>query len=316
MTHNTHTKYKNLMSPTNDYIFCRLFGSNDKKHRLISLLNAILNGKPHIQDVTIDPNEYKKTQYDGKSIRLDINATTDDGTRINVEMQCVHTKDIFSRSEFNQAVLMRDETIKEGEAYDKIPKRIVIWFVEQNATNRKGCMHETKLMFEANGVDPVEVASDNYRLFIIELAKINKEQKQIVGEMFDAWMAFIKDPNNISSVYSDSEEIQDALDELEYLTHDDETRSYYNYRLREIAAINASNTEHYRDGMEKGLQQGLQEGLQQGMAEGAKQKAIETALNLLKAGIDINIVCNSTGLDAKEIEMIMNDIEATTDQEK
>lgn len=44
--------------------------------------------------MTLDPTEYKKRSPDGKSVRLDIAATTDDNTRINIEMQCYHIENI------------------------------------------------------------------------------------------------------------------------------------------------------------------------------------------------------------------------------
>ena len=37
-----------------------VIGAKSHKRVLICLLNSILNGKPHINDITLDPNEYKK----------------------------------------------------------------------------------------------------------------------------------------------------------------------------------------------------------------------------------------------------------------
>ena len=54
-----------------DYVFAKLFGKRSHERVLVCLLNAILNGKPHIKNVTLDPTEYKKTSPDGKSVRLD-----------------------------------------------------------------------------------------------------------------------------------------------------------------------------------------------------------------------------------------------------
>ena len=55
---------------------------------LVCLLNSILNGYPYIKSVKLEPTEYKKTSANGKSIRLDIAATSDDGTILNIEVQC------------------------------------------------------------------------------------------------------------------------------------------------------------------------------------------------------------------------------------
>ena len=51
-----------LLPVKSDYVlFSRLFGAKSHKRVLIYLLNSILNGKPHINDITLDPNEYKKS---------------------------------------------------------------------------------------------------------------------------------------------------------------------------------------------------------------------------------------------------------------
>ena len=61
-----------LLPVSNDYVFSRLFGKRSHERVLVCLLNAILNGHPHIKSVTLDPTEYKKKTDDGKTIRLDI----------------------------------------------------------------------------------------------------------------------------------------------------------------------------------------------------------------------------------------------------
>ena len=103
----------NLLPVKNDYVFARLFGAKSHKRVLVCLLNSILNGKPHIKDITLDPNEYKKTSPDGKSIRLDIAATSDDSTIFNIEIQCKDEGNIGDRASFYQSKL-REGKLKEA----------------------------------------------------------------------------------------------------------------------------------------------------------------------------------------------------------
>ena len=55
-----------LLPPSNDYVFASLFGKKSHERVLVCLLNSILNGKPHIKSVKLEPTEYKKTSIDGK----------------------------------------------------------------------------------------------------------------------------------------------------------------------------------------------------------------------------------------------------------
>ena len=342
-----YEKIKNdddLMLPSVDYVFCRLFGSQNSKERLISLLNSILVGQPHIKDVIIDPTEYRKTTPDGKSIRLDVKATTDDGTIINValctkdidtilknsvaqgqainemqsavQMQCINVKDVISRAEFTNAVILRDYTIAQGQEYHQIPDRIIIWITLQDVTSRQGCIHEAVLMYKYNGVDPVEIASEHLRIFVIELSKLEAMNGQHLDDMFKGWMSFIKHPKNLSDKYLDIPIMQDALAELAYLSHNKEARMEYNDRMLFLSDVHSGMAEHYNDGMEKGLKEGeeigIKKGLEIGREEGAKQKAVETAKNLIKLNIlTIEQIADASGLSAEDVNALRDEGEIT-----
>ena len=49
-------------------------------------MNAILNGNPFIEDVTILNTETQKEDPNSKASRLDIEAITDTGTIVNVKI--------------------------------------------------------------------------------------------------------------------------------------------------------------------------------------------------------------------------------------
>ncbi|MDR2067533.1 MAG: Rpn family recombination-promoting nuclease/putative transposase, partial [Holosporaceae bacterium] len=63
-----------LLKPSSDFVFANLFGAEKHKRVLICLLNAILQGKPHIKSITLLNPQHKKQREDGKSTTLDIEA--------------------------------------------------------------------------------------------------------------------------------------------------------------------------------------------------------------------------------------------------
>ena len=89
---------KSIISPTTDFVFKRIFGTDDGKICLISLLNAILNGNPVVKNVEFLNSEPQKDVFDSKASRLDIEAEIDNGTIVNVELQCADSGDLDSRS--------------------------------------------------------------------------------------------------------------------------------------------------------------------------------------------------------------------------
>jgi hypothetical protein len=61
-----------------------------------------------------------------------------------------------------------------------------------------------------------------------------------------------------------------------------------------------------RDEREEGRDEGIKIGEKRGEKRGEKKGKIETAINLLKMGIDIDTIVNATGLKRKEIEKLIN----------
>ena len=116
-------EYK-LYDPKEDFIFKILFGSEENKSILISLLNAILKGKPHIKDLSLENNEISKIFKDGKSSRLDILAIDDNGIKYDIEMQCRKTKDIPNRALYYASKLFTKD-LKESDDYNT--SRVISW---------------------------------------------------------------------------------------------------------------------------------------------------------------------------------------------
>ena len=295
-----------LLPVKNDYVFSRLFGAKSHKRVLICLLNSILNGKPHINDITLDPNEYKKTSPDGKSIRLDIAATSDDGTIFNIEIQCKDEGNIGDRASFYQSKL-REGKLKSGDDYSSIPNIISIWISADSLTHRKGCVSEIVSMYKDNGVDPIEIASEKMRQFIIELTKLEATPKRFLNDMFTVWMQFIRDPNSIPPVFLNIPEVKEAMDELTHMSADPETRAEYDARVREMNRIYAGQTVKYKEGLEEGEKIGIEKGKAEERAKAeAEKKAekIESAKKMLSKGLEIQDIADFTGLSLAEIESL------------
>jgi predicted transposase YdaD len=54
-------------------------------------------------------------------------------------------------------------------------------------------------------------------------------------------------------------------------------------------------------GKEQGIEQGKEQGIEQGIEQGRKEKEIEMAINLLKSGVDQEIILSITKLTAQEL---------------
>ena len=81
---------------------------------------------------------------------------------------------------------------------------------------------------------------------------------------------------------------------------DDKVQSIY--RLRELTERNRISEQTVA--REQGRAEGLVEGEKVGLEKGEKKAKIESARNLLKAGVDINIIATAVGLSTEEVEKL------------
>lgn len=143
-----------LLDPKFDYIFKKIFGTEEGKPQLISLLNSLLKGQPYIKELTLNNPEIDKILGDDKSSRLDVKATSDDGTLFDIEIQCRNTKKIPERA-VNYMANWLPQAIHSGEKYSKT-KVISIWILGENVTDRQNAISNAYMIFEKDGQDPYE----------------------------------------------------------------------------------------------------------------------------------------------------------------
>ena len=90
----------------------------------------------------------------------------------------------------------------------------------------------------------------------------------------------------LREIAGDDKEALKIVDELERLGIDDEFGLVYDNEAMQKRMINTARNWGYDDGK----------------ADGAKAKEIEIAKNLLKKGVSIDLVSESTGLSVEELE--------------
>ena len=286
-----------IYDPKEDFIFKMIFGSEENKSILISLLNSILKERPYIKDVKLENNEISKIFKDSKSSRLDILAVDDNGIKYDIEMQCRKTKDIPNRAVYYASKLFTKD-LKENDDYNK-SRVISIWIFAENVTNRKSAISEALMTFQKNKDDDYEILTDNIRIIYLELRKylINSYN---YNDKLTKWVDFLTNPIDLEKKTFEDEDIEKARKTLNYISTNDEERLI-------IDKIIEGRNDYYSAkniAREEGREEGLKEGKEEGLKEGEKNKSIEIAKNMLKLNIDINIISQSTGLSVEEINKL------------
>ncbi|MFC5406681.1 Rpn family recombination-promoting nuclease/putative transposase [Cohnella soli] len=114
------------LNPKNDFLFKRLFGEEEGKRLLISLLNAILRrtGGQAITDVSIvEDTHLAREMIEDKEATLDILCEVNGQEQVNIEMQVRRFEHMNLRSLFYVGKLLTD-SLRNGQPYEQLMRSI------------------------------------------------------------------------------------------------------------------------------------------------------------------------------------------------
>ena len=271
---------KNL-NLTNDFVFKKVFGKKGNESILKDLLEAILKIK--IKKIELQTEvELERELIDDKTGVLYIEATIDDNTIIDIEMQMRNQYSMKERSLFYWAGLYYTALKKKGEYKEN--KRVITINIVNFDMFKEGPYHEKiELRREYKNI----LLTNKLEIHFIQLSKFLKEGQEEKDKKMWQWLTFIcnKNRKEVERVMKENKEIEKANEELEYLTGDD--------AVRRIAFLREKAERDYISNMS-----GARE-------EGAKKAKIEIAKAMLAEGMEKEKIIKITGLTEEEMEEII-----------
>ena len=290
------TKVREL---TEDYIFKRVFGKKGNEDILKDLLESILEIKIAQIEVIIG-TEIEKEKIEDKLGIIDLKATINKETTVDIEIQVKNYHNMIERSTFYIAGLYHTG-LKRGEAYEGNNKVIGINILmfnvfEWKKIHSKGVLKESELN---------EVMTDKLELHFLELPKLI-ENKEEGNKRLRQWLEFIynKRKGEIEMAVKENEKIAKANQEWEYLRGDEaEKRLAF---LKEKWERDWNSNMHYAE------ETGMKKGMKKGMKEGRK----EVAIKMLQEKIDEEIISKVTNLSLEEIKNLKNEIKYEVKKEE
>ena len=240
---------------------------------------------------------------------LDILATLNDNTKVNIEIQVKDKENVISRSLFYGTGLYH-ENAERGQEYIDVPKVISIWITGQDIFD-EGPFHE-KAMIKREYENIV--LSDRLELHYIQLKKFRNKCKRITGKL-EEWLTFLINENMEEIKMSKNEYVRKAQEEFEYLTGDEETRRLAYLRDKAIRdeadAIGTARRkgieEGKREGIEEGKREGIEEGKREGRKDGIEYEKNEIARKMLAENLEVEFITKVTGLSEEKIKELKND---------
>ena len=304
-----------FLDPKNDLAFKRVFGSEKNKDILIQFLNDILDHQyiGEIRAITFLPTIQDPEVAANKQSIVDVLCQDQHGVQYIVEMQVTATTGFQKRAQYYASKAYSGQLFA-GDDYQKL--RDVIFLAITNFT-----MFPEESAIKSNHII---LNSDTYthklqglRFIFIELPKFTKKIEELTS-IRDKWYYYLKyAPSTTPEAYwqlvKDSPALKRAYDELERFSWSAEELTKYDQIIKRDKDNASAWIAHFQKGEEKGRQEGkaagleegekkgIEKGLKEGREEGIQQEKLEIAKQMLSKGLDMQLICEMTGLSEQRI---------------
>jgi len=293
------------LNPRVDIVFKKLFGVEENKDLLISLINSIVSKEDEVEDVDLlNPYNPRSFKADKLSI-LDIKAKRKkDGVRYSIEIQVNDEADYDKRALYYWGKLYTEQ-LEKGYDYEKLNKSIAIHILHFTSVVNNSNYHN---VFRVRDDKEKKVYFEDLELHTIELNKFgNEKDKDLnvilrkIKSTLDIWVGFLAkyellDINNLPKEL-DKKEIRKAMEIVDVMNLTKIEREAYEGRLKWLRAEASALKKKYEEGIEKGREEGREEGIE------------KVAKSLLMQKANINLVSKSTGLSIEEIKKLEKEID-------
>ena len=270
-----------LLNPKIDFVFKKIFGSEEHPDVLISFLNAVLKQKNKIVEVEIKNSDIEKAYIEDKFSRLDVKAKTNNKEIINIEIQLKNEYNMIQRSLYYWSKLY-EEQLNEGDRYAKLSSTVCINILDFKYLKNDRFHNGYRL----KEIETNEELTDLQEIHFIEIPKLKKlSTEEEVIDMLEGWVEFLRDPESevVRKLEMTTREIREAKDELYRLSRNEKERELYFLR-------------------EKSLKDEIS-ALANAREKGFLDAKIENAKNLLDV-LDDETIAHKIGLDLETVILL------------
>lgn len=267
-----------LLDPRVDFVFKRIFGSENNKDVLLAFLNRIFTeaGEPPLTEIILmNPYTDKDDPLDKQSI-FDVYAKTSEGKLIDIEMQLFNKYDIEKRTLFYWSKRYASQ-LSEGDKYPELKKCVTINILNYAFLKNKQYHNVFHLREDRTGISLI----DDIEVHFLELPKLDERSVPSEGGLIN-WLLFLKgaDTSHWEVLKMNEPGLEKAMDTLQYLSQDSDARRLYEARQK-----------YLHD--------------EASMLESAELAGIKrVAKNMLEMNLDIATIAKATGLSEQEINAL------------
>lgn len=289
-----------------DFAFKQLFGTSGSEEILITFLNAMLEESLESPIASLqleDPHLHREHEDDKLSI-LDVSATLDTGTKVNVEIQLNNNHDMIKRSLYYWGKLYTSQ-LQKGMPYSSLHKTITINLLNFVMFSEYDEFHTTGILWNRQ---QQRMLSDDIEVHVVEIPKLmqqwREEKVNPWEDSFVRWLLLLpaNEDEHLTQTLEDIAMNQDpilqkAMNKWERMSQDSSFRQAYEAREKALMDEAAKFAHARNEGKKEGLQEGIEQGVQQGK--------IQMIKGMNELGVPVETIAKASNLSVEEIERIL-----------
>lgn len=299
-----------FVNPFTDLGFKILFGQPASKELLITLLNELLAGEHHIEDLTFRDKEDHAENLRDKGIIYDLYCQTSTGEYIIVEMQnrnhtCFMDRTLYytarAISRLIEHPLTREVKVPEPDEGEEAPGRVEEPLSPYGSQYKLTAVYAIFLMnFREEALDP-DFRTDAY----VTSARTGKVLHPQFRQIYLQFPYFTQELDECESLY---ERLMYALKNMQnWNKMPDNLKEQVFQRLEQLASV-ANLSEENRIAYDRALDRYRVNSIveadvrEEGRQEGEAKERIKNARAMKAEGIPAAVIARITGLSLEEIE--------------
>ena len=288
-----------FINPFVDRGFKILFGQESSKELLIELINDLLEGEHHVEDLSYMDKEDPSETTDGRGVIFDLLCKDRDGTIFIVELQNARQDYFYERALYYLCRMIASQG-KKGESWKfKLVPVYGIFLLNFKSGETDKVRTDLVIADRETG----KQKGRNFREIFIEFPLFNKTETECETAL-DYWLYNLKHMEQLEHLsFKGQKALFNRLEELARIANmNKKERAEYEAALKIYRDNENVVTTARREGIQIGEKRGLEKGRKEGREEGRAEGILATARLMKQNGISFEQIKLCTGLSDAEIE--------------
>ena len=284
-----------FINPFVDRGFKILFGQESSKELLIELINDLLEGEHHVEDLSYMDKENPSETTDGRGVIFDLLCKDWDGTIFIVELQNARQDYFYERALYYLCRMIASQGEKgESWKFKLVPVYGIFLLIFKSGETDKV---RTDLVIADR--ETGEQKGRNFREIFIEFPLFNKTEAECETSL-DYWLYNLKHMEQLEHLsFKGQKALFNRLEELARIANmNKKERAEYEAALK----IYRDNENVMDYAVKTARREGKEEGRKEGIELGRKEEKIQIALQMKRDNLPVSMIVKYSGLTEEEID--------------